>query len=370
MSGAPILPNSYLPDRPCLLDCTLRDGSYTNQFQFSAEDTTRICKVLEEIGLPFIEVGHGVGLGASRLGGEFRAMASDAEYIEAAVKAISKASLGVFCIPDIATLDDLSEAIDLGLGFVRIGTDVTKVETSRPFVELAKRRDIIVCANFMKSYAASPREFAERAEMSADYGTDLVYLVDSAGSMLPGDIRAYAEAAAEVGIPLGFHGHNNLGLAASNSLLCIELGFRLVDVSLQGIGRSSGNAPMELVGLLMDRIGIDHGMDLFAALDAGWNLIRHHLPPSGTNPIDAVCGYAGFHSSFLPLIRSASERYDVDPKKLIIETCKREQVRINDSLVDTIAAEIRMNRGEKPPYSYQMERYTVNEEGLTTKKYS
>ena len=47
------------------LDCTLRDGSYVINFNFSKLDTKNIVSALDEVGVDFIEVGHGIGLGAS-----------------------------------------------------------------------------------------------------------------------------------------------------------------------------------------------------------------------------------------------------------------------------------------------------------------
>ena len=71
-----------------------------------------------------------------------------------------------------------------------------------------------VSANLMKTYAAKPEEVGRLARIVAEYGADIVCVVDSAGGMLPEDIDAYfAGIRAESSIPIGFHGHNNLGLA-------------------------------------------------------------------------------------------------------------------------------------------------------------
>ena len=94
-----------------ILDCTLRDGSYVNNFQFSASETYNLVKSLDGSGVDMIEVGHGIGLGASR-GAYTRALESDEKYMEATAKAIGKSRWGVFCIPGIASLDDLVIASD------------------------------------------------------------------------------------------------------------------------------------------------------------------------------------------------------------------------------------------------------------------
>ena len=133
------------------------------------------------------------------------------------------------------------------MGFVRVGTDVSEVDSSAPFIALARNLNIEVYANFLKSYVLSPLEFARVAGRSANFGAEMVYIVDSAGGMMPSEVRAYIQVAREEApnVPLGFHGHNNLGLAVANSLVCAEEGVAMVDTSLQGFGRSAGNTPTE-----------------------------------------------------------------------------------------------------------------------------
>jgi isopropylmalate/homocitrate/citramalate synthase len=119
---------------PTILDCTLRDGSYVIDFQFTKEDTFIIASNLCEAGFEYIEVGHGVGLGASKKGFDVAA-ATDEEYCKATVDAIGdKAKWGMFCIPGVAKLEDLEMAIDYGMNFVRVGTDVNKVNESEKFI--------------------------------------------------------------------------------------------------------------------------------------------------------------------------------------------------------------------------------------------
>lgn len=260
--------------RPLLMDVTLRDGSYLIDFRFRSDQTARIASALETAGIRLIEVGHGIGLGASR-SATVRAAETDEAYMRAASDTLKRAYWGVFCIPGIATLDDLQRAIDCGLSFVRIGTEVNEVGRSAPFIDLARRNNVFVCANFMKSYATSPTEFADRAMQSEDLGTQLIYIVDSAGGMMPAEMGRYFEAVkSKSKVRLGFHGHNNLGLAVANSLRAVELGADLIDASLRGMGRSSGNTPTETIALVLKRCGYDLGIDEMGLLDASEDLVK------------------------------------------------------------------------------------------------
>lgn len=346
-----------------ILDTTLRDGSYVNRFQFSAFDTELLCEKLDETGVKFIEIGHGLGLGAYRKGGEYAAAATDEEYLKAASKAVGNSSFGMFCIPGIAELEDLDIAHNYGMDFIRVGTNVTEVEKSAPFIEKAKKFGMMVCANYMKSYVLSPAEIIKKAELSKEYGADLIYIVDSAGGMLPGELREYVLAIKEnVDIKLGYHGHNNLGLAVSNSLLAAELGMSFIDTSLQGFGRSGGNAPTEQMILVFSRAGYDHGIDIFKTLDAGFDIIQPLILQAGLNPIDMISGYALFHSSYMPLIREYSSKYCIDPKELIIELCKVNQIDAPVELLEKIAKSLHPKDKKLFLSKYHLERYFINEQ--------
>ncbi len=323
-----------------LLETTLRDGSYAVNFSFTSGDTFRICQVLEDLGFEYIEVGHGVGLNASDAGYGV-ARETDSTYMHAAKSALKKAKYGMFCIPGIARLDDVLLAGDQGMNFIRVGTNATEVKNSEAFIKMAKEKGMFVAANYMKSYVLSPSEFAENVLYSESYGADMIYLVDSSGGMFPYDIKKYFEAIRKhTEIPLGFHGHDNLGLAISNSLFAAELGFSFVDCSLQGLGRSSGNACTEVLVAALLKQGYDLKMDLLKLLEAGVEHIQPMLPAKKIMPLDVIAGFADFHSSYMPKIHRVSSKFNVDPARLIIEICKVDKVNCSESALQEIARSI------------------------------
>jgi 4-hydroxy 2-oxovalerate aldolase len=323
-----------------LLDTTLRDGSYAVDFRFTCADTARICGGLEAAGLRYIEIGHGSGLRASECG-LGRAAATDHAYLCAARDALREASFGMFCIPGIAVLDDVDMAADCGMGFIRIGTDVTRVPESEPFIALAKRRGLLVMTNFMKSYALPPKEFAREVRRSEAYGADVVYVVDSAGSMLPHESVEYFHAIREVSdVPVGFHGHNNLGLAVGNTLQMADAGAVFLDSSLQGLGRSAGNAMTEALVAALHRRGHRTGVDLLGTLRLGYRLVAPLVREGGILPLDLVAGFAGFHSSFLPKLLESAARHRVDPAQLMIEVCGVDRVQLRDEVLEEAAGRL------------------------------
>ena len=96
-----------------------------------------------------------------------------------------------------------------------------------------------------------------------EFGSDLIYLVDSSGSMFPNEIEEYFYNIKNITKKLswGFHGHDNLGMSCANAFHAYKLGFNLIDVSMQGLGRSSGNTPLETFLCLLERNGIKKNID-------------------------------------------------------------------------------------------------------------
>jgi 4-hydroxy-2-oxovalerate aldolase len=325
---------------PDILDVTLRDGSYLIDFQFTMEDTATIAAALEDIGLNWIEIGHGLGLNASQAG-KGLAAATDEEYLEAASQALGRAKWGMFFIPGIGREEDIRLAAGYGMSFIRIGTNVTETADAEPYIALAKELGLIVSYNAMKSYAVSPSEFGAVVAQVHNWGADIACLVDSAGSMDPDSVAAYFRAAkAESSSPLGYHGHDNLSLAMANTLRAIEEGAVLVDSSLQGMGRSAGNTVTEVLVAILQRRGAVPHIDLKAAMDVGQGLIQPLLGKRGVNPMAVTGGLAKFHSSFQGKVQRYADKHKVDARDLIVRLCQEDQVSAPDELLERLSHEL------------------------------
>jgi len=323
-----------------ILDTTLRDGSYPVNFSFTSKQTSLICNKLEQSGIEFIEIGHGTGLNSSNRG-YGKAAQTDEEYMIAAQEVLKDSKYGMFCIPGIAHTDNLDVAAEHNMSFVRIGTDVTKVTQSKDFIKKAKDLGLYVFANYMKSYAMNPEKFAQQVLLSEKYGADIVYIVDSAGGMFPENIKEYFNSIRKVSeIPIGFHAHDNLGFAIANSISAVDMGMEIVDSSLQGLGRSSGNASTELLVLALKKKGYETGINFLKVLEIGWNYIQPLLKTPGKNPLDTISGYADFHSSYMSKILNYAIQYNIDPLNLILEITKIDKINAEDRSIIEVAKKI------------------------------
>lgn len=317
-----------------ILDCTLRDGSYAIDFGFTSRQTCDLTRELAYLRFPYIEVGHGVGIGASDAGYGVAAC-DDHTYALSACGS----TWGMFCIPGIATLEKLRQAIAQSMWFVRVGVNVDRVDEGLPFIETARDLGIHVFSNLMKSYAMPHDRFAHEAKKCVEAGAQCIYIVDSAGSMLPEDITKYYKSLKDLcpDVKVGFHGHNNIGLAVANALHCVNLGVDIVDCTLQGIGRSGGNVPTEqfLAALMLSGNDVPH--DLVSVSRVGDMFIRPLLRNKGLSPLDVVAGVAGFHSSYMRRLLEVSRRSHVDPLRLMLAVSARDKIDASEELMESCA---------------------------------
>jgi len=320
--------------RPVIMDCTIRDGSYAIDFKFTAADTALVVGLLDDAGLPYVEIGHGLGLGAVRAGGQ-GAPSSDVEAIERSRERTRRTRLGAFFIPGIGSERDLREAAAAGLDFVRVGNNADEMDGAWPSLRTALSAGLESFVNLMKTYGIPPSRFAEIAVEAERRGAAGVYVVDSAGGMLPGEVAEYVRAARDrTSIPIGFHGHSNLHLAVANALAAIEAGATFIDTSVYGIGRSSGNVPTEVMAVVLERLDIESGLDAQRIMD----LAESYLRPLAENlhPHDMIAvalGYGRFHSSYLPRALEAAEEAGVDPLRLIVALGRRDTMRLPEELL-------------------------------------
>lgn len=346
-----------------ILDCTLRDGSYVNNFSFTKKNTKDICSVLEKSGINFIEVGHGIGLGASKKT-KFKAIESDEDYILAAKEGTQRSKIGVFAIPGIANKSDILNAKKNGIDFIRIGVDAHNYKDAFDFINTSKELGLFTCVNFMKSYAMKPKNFAKISSETFNNGADIVYIVDSAGGMKPTDIENYYKFLIKKNkkLQLGFHGHNNIGLAIQNSLLASDLKFHFIDSSLQGIGRSLGNASTEILAYHLSSKN-KKKYDYQKLLEYSEKKIRP-FAMKGYSSIDILCGIYKFHSSYLPVIEKFSKIYKIDPRILIKEITKITKVDAKEQDVKKIAKKLKKNKKNKGNWKTIYNHFYINEQNL------
>ncbi len=324
-----------------IIDATLRDGMHAVSHQLTPEQMAQIAAGLDAAGVDTIEIGHGDGLGGSSLQYGF-ARASDKEYLAAVAKAVKNAKIDVLLIPGIGTIEDLEAAMAYGVKTVRVATHVTEADVGAQHIDFAKKHGLEAIGFLMMSHMATPEKVAEQAKLFASYGADAVYVTDSAGAMVPGEVAERITAVREaIKLPIGFHAHNNLGLAVGNTLAAIEAGASIVDGTVRGLGAGAGNTQLEVLVAVLKRLGYESGIDLYSIMDVGQQLVEPVMQRPQIVSNDALAiGYAGAYGSFLLHSQRAAEKFGVDARDILIEMGRRKTVGGQEDLIIDVAIDL------------------------------
>lgn len=332
-----------------IIDTTLRDGSHSVSHQFTRENIVLVAEALDKSRIDTLEVSHGDGLGGSSIQYGFGRL-TDQEALRTARAVLHNSRLAVLLLPGIGVKEDLEMAHHEGARVARIATHVTEADISAQHMGLAKNLGMEVIGFLMLAHMEPPQKVLEQARLMESYGADTVYVVDSAGAMITDDVRRKVSLLREkLGIEVGFHAHNNLGLAIGNTIAAIEEGAGVVDGCLAGLGAGAGNAPTEVLVAVLDKLGFETGVDLYAVMDAA-ELVAQSLMrrPQVIDKAALSLGYAGVYSSFLLHALRASEKFGLDPRDILLELGHRKVVGGQEDMIVDVAmslAERRRKRG-------------------------
>ena len=240
-------------ERLYLFDTTLRDGAQTPGVDFTVSDKQRIAKVLDELGLDYIEGGYP---GANQTDTEFFGAAPLLLHAKLTAFGMTKrAGRSASNDPGLtAVIQSAAPAICLVAKawdfHVRVALGITNTEAIESVAEsvravrAAKKEAMIDCEHFFDGYKAN-REFALAVAKTAyDAGARWVVLCDTNGGTLPHEVeRIVAEVATIVpGTHLGIHAHNDTENAVANTLAAVRSGCRQIQGTLNGLGERCGNA--------------------------------------------------------------------------------------------------------------------------------
>ncbi len=241
-----------------LLDCTLRDGGYLNDWEFGKSNIVNIFERLVGAGVDIIETGF---IDDRRKYDENRTIFPDTAGVDRTYAKLDKGSSMTVGMIDYGTcsIDNIAPADECCLDGIRIIFKKQKMHEAIDFCRQVKEKGYKVFAQAVSITSYNDDELAELIGLVNDLSPYAFSLVDTYGLLHKGTLRHYfdfATAHLDSSIGIGYHAHNNFQLAYAN---CIELiddppadRLLIVDGTLYGMGKSAGNTPIELLVMHMN----------------------------------------------------------------------------------------------------------------------
>ncbi len=325
-----------------LSDPTLRDGNHAIGHTLTLEQIAAYCKAADNAGIPIVEVGHGNGVGASSLQLGL-SKTSDHDALNIARQNLKKSLLGIHVIPGFATIEkDLKPAIDKGVDVIRVASHCSEADITERHIKFARTEGKTVYGVLMMSHMVTKEVLAEEAIKMQAYGAEGIIFMDSAGHFLPSDVTERVKTLVDaLSIPIGFHAHNNLGMAIANSIAAVEAGASMLDGCARGFGAGAGNAQLEVLVGVLERMGYKTGIDFYSLLDAAdiaEQVLMKEIPTIKSASI--VSGLAGVFSGFLKPVNRIAKEFNVDPRDVFFELGRRKIVAGQEDIIIEVASNL------------------------------
>ena len=259
---------------PQILDCTIRDGGYLNNWRFAPDLVREVYRSASKAGVDYVELGYH---GSRKFFdpdqyGLWRFTPETA--LAEAVAGIQGAKVSVMIDSGRFDPADMPPRAESVAEMVRVAAHRDKLGVAMDELAAIKAKGYATSLQLMGYSGYSPAERDNLRALLEGAPVDYAYVADSYGSMYPHQIAEFLAPLQGIpGIKVGFHPHNQLQMAFANSLEAIRCGVDIVDATLYGIGRAAGNLPLEiLVAYFQERLP-----DRFSVLPLLNTIDRHFI---------------------------------------------------------------------------------------------
>jgi 4-hydroxy 2-oxovalerate aldolase len=322
-------------------DVTLRDGNHAVNHSINIDVVKKYCEFAEKAKLSVVEVGHGNGIGASSLS-IGRSAVSDQKLLKTARTVLKKTKLSVHSIPGFSTIDHLKSAIDSGVDIFRIGCNSTEIDIIERQVNFCKKNKVETWGILMMFHLINQNnEYLKKIEFLKKIGLKTIIIMDSAGCLIPADVKNIFSSLKKFKINFGFHAHNNLGCAIWNTVEAYDNGANILDASIRGFGAGAGNAQLEILLTILKKrkensFNNFNISQIYEMSDKFKNLLESNsikYNNAFSQPLNILSANYGLFSGFASQVSDFSERFKVNKLKAFEAIGKKKLVAGQEDLI-------------------------------------
>lgn len=243
---------SFRPDIK-VVDCTIRDGGLVNNFYFDDEFVKDLYKTNAAAGVDYMEFGYKASKDLFDVNEFGKWKFCDEQDIRDIV-GDNDTDMKISVMADVGRTDykkDIIPKKDSVIDMIRIATYVNTIPAAVEMINYCADMGYETTINIMAVSTAQESELDLALDLLSKSKADVIYLVDSYGSLYPEQIRRladkYLKVAEKYGKSVGIHAHNNQQLAFANTIEACTIGVSYLDVTMSGMGRGAGNCYSELL---------------------------------------------------------------------------------------------------------------------------
>ena len=236
-----------------VLDATIRDGGLCNNFEFSDEFVTELYKMNVECGIDYMEFGYKASKNMFKES-EFGKWKFCNEEDIRAIVGDNPTDMKIAVMADVGRCDyktDFLPKSESVIDMVRVACYIHQIPAAIEMIEYFHNLGYETTCNIMAISQVNSDQIKQALKMLSTSSVDVIYLVDSYGSLYPENAsefaKIYLEAVENTDKKIGFHAHNNQNLAFANTIETLSYGVSFLDATVQGMGRGAGNCAMELL---------------------------------------------------------------------------------------------------------------------------
>ena len=240
-----------------VVDATLRDGGLVNDFYFAEHFAKALYQANVKAGVDYMEFGYKADKTQFDVNKFGPSKFCDDDYIRSIV-GDGERKVKVAVMADVGRCnykEDIHDSKETCIDLVRVATYIHQMPTAIDMIEDAHKKGYETSCNIMALSTAQENDIKAALEMAGKSPVDVIYIVDSYGSIYPEEMARicdlFGEVASKYGKKLGIHAHDNQKLAFANTIECAGDGVDFLDATYMSMGRGAGNCAMEnLLGFL------------------------------------------------------------------------------------------------------------------------